>query len=169
MRSILNIKAGSLRYAVDVKATPIDGVTTRASTTLKKAGQRLTRHRVAVMATLRTSNRPVTADEVAKISGVPLSTAYRNLAELCDAGVAVRVGGADRTDRFEIAESLTSHHHHHLVCTECGVVNDFDPSPQLERLITKEMQSLLASAGFAESHHLFDVHGICGDCRQPAS
>jgi len=107
----------------------------------------------------------VTADEVAKISGVPLSTAYRNLAELCDAGVAVRVGGADRTDRFEIAESLTSHHHHHLVCTECGVVNDFDPSPQLERLITKELQSLLESEGFAESHHLFDVHGICGSCR----
>lgn len=117
------------------------------------------------MAALRGSDRPVTADEVAKISGVPLSTAYRNLAELCDAGVAVRVGGADRTDRFEIAESLTSHHHHHLVCTECGVVNDFDPSPQLERLITKELQSLLTSEGFVESHHLFDVHGVCGNCR----
>ena len=49
--------------------------------------------------------------------------------------------------------------------TECGVVNDFDPSPQLERLITKELQSLLESEGFAESHHLFDVHGICGTCR----
>lgn len=118
------------------------------------------------MAALRTSDRPVTAEEVAKLSGAPLSTAYRNLAEMCDAGVAVRVGGADRTDRFEMAESLTSHHHHHLVCTECGVVNDFDPSPQLERLITKEMQSLKASAGFAESHHLFDVHGVCGICRQ---
>ena len=152
-----------------MKGTPADGVTTRASTTLQKAGQRLTRHRVSVMAALRTSDRPVTAEEVAKISGVPLSTAYRNLAELCDAGVAVRVGGADRTDRFEIAESLTSHHHHHLVCTECGVVNDFDPSPQLERLITKEMESLLASAGFVESHHLFDVHGTCGNCRSMVS
>ena len=150
---------------VSVNRTSADGVATRASTTLQKAGQRLTRHRVAVMATLRTSDRPVTAEEVAKLSGVPLSTAYRNLAELCDAGVAVRVGGADRTDRFEMAESLTSHHHHHLVCTECGVVKDFDPSPQLERLIAKEMQSLMVSAGFAESHHLFDVHGVCGDCR----
>ena len=148
-----------------MKRAQVDGVTSQASTTLKKAGQRLTRHRVAVMSALRTSDRPLTAEEVAKISGVPMSTAYRNLAELCDAGVAVRVGGADRTDRFEIAESLTSHHHHHLVCTECGVVNDFDPSPQLERLITKELQSLLASEGFAESHHLFDVHGVCGNCR----
>jgi len=98
-----------------VKRAQVDGVTSQASTTLRKAGQRLTRHRVAVMSALRTSDRPLTAEEVAKISGVPLSTAYRNLAELCDAGVAVRVGGADRTDRFEIAESLTSHHHHHLV------------------------------------------------------
>ena len=71
-----------------------------------------------------------------------------------------------RVDNCEHAESLTSHHHHHLVCTECGVVNDFDPSP-LERLITKELQSLLASAGFAESHHLFDVHGVCGNCSGP--
>ena len=45
------------------------------------------------------------------------------------------------------------------------MVNDFDPSPQLERLITKELQSLLQSEGFAESHHLFDVHGVCGNCR----
>lgn len=156
-----------MRYSFRVNSTSaVDGVTTRASTTLQKAGQRLTRHRVAVMAALRTSGRPVTADEVAKLSGAPLSTAYRNLAELCEAGIAVRVGGADRTDRFEMAESLTSHHHHHLVCTECGTVNDFDPSPQLERLIAKEMQLLLVSTAFAESHHLFDVHGVCGNCRQ---
>lgn len=142
-----------------------DTVTESASSTLRRAGQRLTRHRAAVVKTLRTAGRPVTAEEVAKSSGVPLSTAYRNLAELCDAGVAVRVGGADRTDRFEMAESLTSHHHHHLVCTECGEVQDFDPSPQLERLIAKELAALLASAGFVESHHLFDVHGVCGNCR----
>ena len=119
------------------------------------------------MATLRTAGRPVTAEEIAKSSGVPLSTAYRNLAELCDVGVAVRVGGAGRTDRFEMAESLTSHHHHHLVCTTCGEVQDFDPSPQLERLIAKELQALVESAGFVESHHLFDVHGVCGNCREP--
>ena len=167
MRSILNIEVGR-RWGIlaDVKNISADGVSSRASTTLQKAGQRLTRHRIAVMDALRTSDRPLTAEEVARLAKAPLSTAYRNLAELCDAGVAVRVGGADRTDRFEMAESLTSHHHHHLVCTQCGVVNDFDPSPQLERLIVKEMQSLLTSAGFAESHHLFDVHGVCGNCRQ---
>lgn len=142
-----------------------DAVAETASTTLRQVGQRLTRHRAAVVTTLRTAGRPVTAEEVAKTSGVPLSTAYRNLAELCEAGVAVRVGGTGRTDRFEMAESLTSHHHHHLVCTECGEVQDFDPSPQLERLIAKELSALLESADFVESHHLFDVHGVCGNCR----
>ena len=142
-----------------------DKVTESASTTLRLAGQRLTRHRASVVKTLRTVGRPVTAEEIAKQAGVPLSTVYRNLAELVEAGIAVRVGGADRTDRFEMAESLTSHHHHHLVCTECGDVQDFDPSPQLERLIAKELSALLESAGFVESHHLFDVHGVCGNCR----
>lgn len=111
----------------------------------------------------------MTAEETAKRAAVPLSTVYRILAELCEAGMAVRVGGADRTDRFEMAESLTSHHHHHLVCTECGEVKDFDPSPQLERLIAKELQTLGESADFVESHHLFDVHGVCGNCRQAPS
>jgi Fur family transcriptional regulator, ferric uptake regulator len=141
-----------------------DAVTERASSTFNKIGQRLTRHRASVLACLRAAERPLTADEVVQRSKVPLSTAYRNLAELCDVGIAVRVGGADRTDRFEMAESYSSRHHHHLVCTECGVVNDFDPSPALERLIAKEMASLLDTAGFAESHHLFDVHGVCKQC-----
>ena len=100
------------------------------------------------MATLRAPSVRSPPKKWCKASTVPLSTAYRNLAEMCDAGVVVRVGGADRTDRFEMAESLLSHHHHHLVCTECGVVDDFDPSPALERLIAKEMADAAGFSGF---------------------
>jgi Fe2+ or Zn2+ uptake regulation protein len=173
MRLILNIDTRWWALSSDpMKRTPDHVAATAdaeppadATATLRRAGQRVTKHRAAVIGTLRTADRPLVADDVAKRAGVPLSTAYRNLAELCEAGVAVRVGGAGRTDRYEIAETVSSHHHHHLVCTTCGEVTDFDPSPQLERLIAKELQALVAEADFVESHHLFDVHGVCGNCR----
>ena len=125
---------------------------------------RLTKHRRAVLGALESSDRPLTTDEVVERSGVPTSTAYRNLAELVEAGVVVRVAGVGGGDRHELAEPLSHHHHHHLVCTECGIVTDFDPSRQLERLIAREVVELLATAGFEVSHHVFDVRGRCRSC-----
>jgi len=117
-----------------------------------------------VLGALESSGRPLTAEEVVQASGVPVSTAYRNLAELVEAGVVVRVAGAGGGDRHELAEQFSQHHHHHLVCVECGIVTDFEPSPQLERLIEREVAALLERSGFEVSHHLFDVRGRCGQC-----
>lgn len=124
---------------------------------------KLTAHRRAVLAVLEHSDRPLTADEVVHRSGVPQSTAYRNLAELIDAGVVSRVAGAGGADRHELAEPL-SHHHHHAVCIECGIVTDFEPSQRLERLIEQEIGTFLAATGFAVDHHVFDVRGRCASC-----
>jgi len=125
---------------------------------------RLTAHRRAVLAMLEHGERPLTTEEVAAGSGVPVSTVYRNLAELVDAGVVVRVAGAGGGDRHELAEAFSEHHHHHLVCTECGIVTDFTPSRQLEQLIEQEVGALLASEGFEVAHHVFDVRGRCRSC-----
>jgi Fur family ferric uptake transcriptional regulator len=126
---------------------------------------RLTQHRRSVLAALEDADRPLTTEEVVQRAGVPTSTVYRNLAELVEAGVVVRVIGAGGGDRHELAESFSQHHHHHLVCVECGIVTDFDPSRQLERLIDREVEALLDTDGFEVSHHVFDVRGRCRECR----
>jgi len=127
---------------------------------------RLTAHRRSILAALEASDRPLTADEVVERTGVPVSTAYRNLSELVDAGVVTRVAGAAGGDRHELSEAYSAHrHHHHLVCVQCGMVTDFEPSRQLERLIDREIDALLATSGFDVSHHVFDVRGTCADCR----
>ena len=126
---------------------------------------RLTRHRSAILAVLDGADRPLTTDEIVERSGVPTSTAYRNLAELVDAGVVARVAAAGG-DRHELAEPYSaSRHHHHLVCVDCGVVTDFEPSRELERLIDREVAALLADHGFEPTEHLFDVRGRCRDCQ----
>ena len=125
---------------------------------------RLTANRRAVLAVLDHGDRPLTTDEVSAAAGVPVSTVYRNLAELVEAGVVVRVAGAGGGDRHELAEAFSQHHHHHLVCTSCGGVEDFTPSPQLERLIDKEVGSILGATGFQVEHHVCDVRGTCREC-----
>lgn len=125
---------------------------------------RLTTNRRSVLAALEHGQRPLTTDEVAAAASVPVSTVYRNLSELVDAGIVVRVAGAGGGDRHELAEAFSEHHHHHLVCTECGIVTDFTPSAQLERLIEQEVGALPASVGFEVSHHVFDVRGRCRNC-----
>ncbi len=128
---------------------------------------RLTANRRLVLAALEASDRPLTTDEIVQRAEVPTSSAYRNLGELMDAGVVVRITAVGGGDRYELAEQFSDHHHHHhLVCTECGIVTDFDPSAQLERLIDREVQSLLATSGFEVTHHVFDVRGRCRPCRQ---
>ena len=100
-----------------------------------------------MLAVLEASHRPLTAEEVVLQSGVPTSTAYRNLSELVQAGVVARVSGVGGCDRHELAEQFSEHHHHHLVCVDCGMVTDFDASAKLERLIDREVDELLASSG----------------------
>ena len=125
---------------------------------------RLTGRRRLVLAILEHSSRPLTVEEVVTGSGVPTSTVYRILAELVAAGVVVRVIGIGSGDRYELAEKLSQHHHHHLVCIDCGAIADFDPSPQLEKLIDREIEVLLETSGFEITHHVFDVRGRCRSC-----
>jgi Fe2+ or Zn2+ uptake regulation protein len=125
---------------------------------------RLTAHRRAVLGALEHAGRPLSTDEVVARASVPTSTAYRILAQLVDAGVVVRVTGAGGSDRHELAEPFSRHHHHHLVCVDCGLVTDFDPSPRLERLIEREILELPGASGFEPSHHVFDVRGRCAAC-----
>ncbi len=129
---------------------------------------RLTPARRALLAVLENTERPLTAEEITRAAGLPTSTAYRNLGELADAGVVVRITAIGGGDRYELAEQVSPHHrhHHHLVCEQCGIVTDFAPSAQLERLIAREVRSLLESTGFEVTAHVFDVRGRCRDCRR---
>jgi Fe2+ or Zn2+ uptake regulation protein len=90
---------------------------------------------------------------------VPQSSAYRNLTVLCEAGVARRLAGTDDLGRFELAEDLTGHHHHHLVCSRCGRVDAFE-DPALETAI----EALSARVGYRVAEHDVVLRGACDSC-----
>lgn len=134
------------------------------SARLRAADQRYTSGRRNLVAVLATGGRPLTASEILVAGGLAQSSAYRNLAVLETCGVVHRVAGSDEFARFELAEDLTDHHHHHLICTSCGLVTDFTVSDRLERLLETAMETVAQTTGFAPDHHRLDLLGRCTSC-----
>jgi Fe2+ or Zn2+ uptake regulation protein len=135
------------------------------ATVLRAAGQRYTRARRAVVAVLANDPRPMTLPEI--LAGDPelaQSSTYRNLAELVDAGVVRRIITSDDHSHFELAEHLTGAHHHHLICSRCGAVEDFTVPGELEELIDRASESIGRRRRFVVDHHRLDLVGLCAVC-----
>jgi Fe2+ or Zn2+ uptake regulation protein len=131
---------------------------------LRRLDQRYTRGRRAIIDLLVAAGRPVSISDVAEgLPDLPLSSAYRHLADLQIAGLVRRVAANDEFARFELAEDLTEHHHH-LQCVACGTVIDFTPSAAFERNVTKTVDKLAETEGFQPHSHRLDVLGLCADC-----
>jgi Fur family ferric uptake transcriptional regulator len=66
--------------------------------------------------------------------------------------------------RFELAEDLTEHHHH-LICTSCGAVEDFTAPASLERVLGKAVAEIESAHRFRAQRHRLDLVGLCADCQ----
>jgi Fe2+ or Zn2+ uptake regulation protein len=142
-----------------VELTPEEPVLRR----LADAHLRLTSSRRGVLAALARSGRPLTLPEV--LGSEPTlsqSSAYRNLAELIEAGIVHRIDTGGEHSRYELAEDLTEHHHH-LICTACGDVLDVDLGDEVERALETAGDGL-RQQGIEVSGHRIDLLGRCADC-----
>ena len=135
-----------------------------AVTRLRAIGQRSTPNRRALIEVLVEANRPVTATEILeRRRSLPQSSTYRNLLVLEQAGVVRRVAPTDEYSRYELAEDLIGHHHH-LVCSSCGSVEDFTAPQQLEHAVARTIGEITSRSGFsAQSHHV-QLRGVCRNC-----
>lgn len=150
--------------AVPVRDT--DDLHLTATSRLRGDDQRYTSGRRALVDLLAATDRPLTvAEVVARSGGLAQSSVYRNLSVLERAGVVQRVVTDDEFARYELAEDLTGHHHH-LICTGCGTVEDFTLSDDLEANLERALRRVATRTGFATGHHRLDLVGTCPACRQ---
>jgi Fur family ferric uptake transcriptional regulator len=134
-----------------------------AALRLAALDQRYTSGRRKIVEALIGANRPLTVPEIQQ-GDVPVSSAYRNLTVLFEAGVVHRLPGADEFARYELAEELAGHHHH-LLCAKCGKVADVATSSRLERALDDAARVAAAENDFDVTGHRIDLLGLCGDCR----
>lgn len=131
---------------------------------LRLDGQRYTASRRSLVELLVGADRPLTIAEVLDRDGeLAQSSAYRNLSLLESAGVVHRLVTTDEYARFELADDLTEHHHH-LICSSCGSMQDFTISPQLEGSLAKAFTKVASATGFRAEHHRVDLVGVCAAC-----
>jgi Fe2+ or Zn2+ uptake regulation protein len=132
---------------------------------LAEIDQRYTRGRRALVEVLATGDGPLTVGDITeRDASLALSSAYRNLVVLEQAGVVDRIVTSDDYARFELTEDLGSHHHH-LICSVCGEVRDFTISDQLEAELDKALQRVARRNDFDPSLHRLDLVGTCMSCR----
>jgi Fe2+ or Zn2+ uptake regulation protein len=132
---------------------------------LGSEGQRYTRNRQVIVEVLGEADRPLALSEVlAERDGLAQSSVYRNLTVLQEAGVVRKVVATDEFARYELAEDLTGHHHH-LLCTGCGDVQDFVLPARVERTVEKALAAVAEESSFVPVHHRLDLVGLCGRCR----
>lgn len=131
---------------------------------LATSGQRYTRTRRRLVDILARAGMPLALPEIVRgRKNLPQSSAYRNLAELEAAGLIRRVASEDGFARYELAEELTGHHHH-LMCSGCGRVQDLHIPIPLERRLDRTLDVLAREARFASVSHRLDLIGLCKTC-----
>ncbi|MDP9498134.1 MAG: transcriptional repressor [Actinomycetota bacterium] len=123
---------------------------------------RTTRQRLAVADVLGRLDGFRSAQELhdllrAEGAQVGLTTVYRNLQALVEAGEV----DALRSDDGEVVyrRCATEAHHHHLVCRTCGRSIEVE-GPEVEAWAG----AVAARHGFADATHTVEVFGTCGDC-----
>jgi len=107
--------------------------TDRFRALLSSKALRVTEQRLAVLAALSVSRRPVSFPELVERlaeEGLDRATVYRNLVGLAEAGILIKTQLGDGVARYELPSAGDSRHaeHLHLVCVDCGGVSCLPPS-----------------------------------------
>lgn len=133
---------------------------------LRRVRQRYTAGRRTIITTLRSLNRPVTVAELADAGAASsMSSLYRNLSVLEQAGSLRRVVSSDDQTRYELSELLLEHHHH-VVCSHCGTVADITLPAAIEEAFARAGALAFDAHGFIVDGHHLELVGACADCSQ---
>jgi Fe2+ or Zn2+ uptake regulation protein len=135
---------------------------------LRSIGQRYTPKRRALVDALVKASNPVAVPDLGRRRGLPQSSIYRNLAVLEQAGAVHRVMTHEEFGRYELVEDLTQHHHH-LVCRNCGAVEDVSVTQSLERQVQRSLAEIEDRTGFSAVSHRLDLIGTCRNCGELGS
>ncbi|MBN2755350.1 MAG: transcriptional repressor [Candidatus Goldbacteria bacterium] len=135
----------------------------------KGCGFKMTLARQAVLDVLSDSKEHLSAEEIfilakKKNPDIGLTTIYRTTEILSQQGFLYRFDFGDKRARFELADSSKGHHHH-LVCTSCNRVIDYDDFIDEEVKLLKETEAKLSKKyNFKIENHVIQFYGKCEKC-----
>lgn len=128
---------------------------------LRDAGLRVTGGRVALLETLETMPHSDAETLLAAMRpthpSLSVQSVHNMLHDLSDAGLLRRIEPAGSSARYE---RRTGDNHHHLVCTECGAIEDVDCAVGHAPCLTPSDPS-----GYAVAAAEVTYWGMCARCQ----
>jgi len=129
---------------------------------LRSEGKRVTAQRTLLLHIIQRSSGHLDADEIYRQARrhdprISLSTVYRTLHLLKELDLVEEFHFDQDHHHYEMAADTA---HHHLVCTECGRITEFQ-SPLLAELRAE----LAEDYGFALERLQIDALGRCEECQ----
>lgn len=132
---------------------------------LRKVGLKATLPRLKILETLQAHREAhLSAEDVYRLlldedEDVGLATIYRVLAQFEDAGLVVRRHFEEGHALFELTDIGP---HDHLVCLECGYVEEF-----FDEDLASRQKKIAEKRGFTVANHTLVLYGECKRVKCP--
>ncbi|NLL89706.1 MAG: transcriptional repressor [Dehalococcoidales bacterium] len=132
---------------------------------LRQNGYKATPQRLTIIKEFAKSDRFLTpADLYDSLKNnhpdIGMVTVYRVLDLLDRLGLVCKVHAGGDCQKYKIN---TAEHHHHLLCSHCGMVINFPcDEPNLEEL----MEKITDETGFNIKTHILEFVGLCPRCNE---
>lgn len=131
---------------------------------IQAAGLRRTQQRDLILEIFLSTEEHLTSEDLhglvhKKDPTVGLTTVYRTLKLLTEAGLAREVRFGDNKTYYE--HHYNHDHHDHMICTECGKVIEF-----FSQAIEELQDQMASNFDFKPTHHSLRMWGVCSDCQQ---
>lgn len=134
-------------------------------TGLAQEGLRLTTARQTILRVLGSLDHPFTATELqeavaAQAPGIGRASVYRTLLLLEERGYVEKLHQAG-SEHYTVC--LSTRHHHHLTCTECGRTEELALADDFDVLST--LDEAARRLGYIPRTHVLAVYGLCPACQ----
>ena len=86
-----------------------------------------------------------------------ISTLYRTLTLLEDANIVSSISFGVQGKKYEFG---LKEHHDHLVCLECGGIEEF-----FDETIEKQQEEIAKKFNFKMTDHIMKITGVCSACQ----
>ena len=134
---------------------------------MRQGGYKLTPQRRAVLKIIAASQNHLNPAEIYdrvkhEYPRIGIVTVYRTLGILARLGLICEVHTSGNSRSYLMRRP--AQHHHHLICSSCGVVVDFTEC-ELDGL----EERLSQRTGFEVEEHLLEFFGQCRDCQKAPS
>jgi len=131
---------------------------------LKSSNLKYTKQRELILEIIYDNNGHFTPEDIYNLIKMSypevklgIATVYRTLTLLEEANIVSSISFGTQGKKYEFG---LKEHHDHLVCLECGGIEEF-----FDETIEKQQEEIAKKFNFKMTNHIMKITGVCSACQ----